>query len=188
MNVSRWQLATSSRIKTATCCPLGDAGGVADGLSKAQWAFRRLWMEYEVVLYRRDLGSVFMTVDDAFSMSRFLIQSDWSCVPTCLGNPLLLSIAQNPCCLSGVVFWLSCASIFGSRCPRPLLLCYPSLMSYGPPVGNVITLGSAAPALFPEVELQSQELHERNVEETADSTSSMTLHTCCRTNPPESGQ
>ena len=40
--------------------------------------------------------------------------------------------------------------------------------SYGPPVGNVITVGlkrSFVPALFPEVELQSQELYERDVEE-----------------------
>ena len=53
--------------KEATCDPLGVAGTLESpmGLPKA------LCVDYEVVFYRRELNSVFMTVGDAYSMFRF---------------------------------------------------------------------------------------------------------------------
>ena len=60
--------------KKATCDPLGVAGTL-----QTQWAFRRLCVVYEVVFYRRELNSVFMTVGDAYSMLRFPSRSRWSC-------------------------------------------------------------------------------------------------------------
>ena len=74
MDLSQWQLATTSKARRRPVIHL-----VSLELSKAQWAFRRLCVDYEVVFHRRELNSVFMTVGVAYSMFRFPSRSRWSC-------------------------------------------------------------------------------------------------------------